>query len=184
MNVSRIATVDANERTRATRVEVAKLQTLPYREPLGVTAEEIRLSLVQRHMMTLPLADRESILGAELDRNGSKVDWTVLDELWAQRAIELAVRRTQEYWGEKLSATEDDLTQSARIILAERAEKFRRASKPYIFLYQELAKLVHYEHRDASLDALLASDEARANRDESEVEEVWLPAPYVAKERR
>lgn len=152
--MTKFATVDEAERVRATRVEVARLLALPYREKLTPNEQEIRDDLLAKHIATLPLADREAF-EAYLRQAEDAMDWSVLEEPWAAQAIELAVSQTLSRWGDsKLSATEDDLTQSARIILAERAAVMRKARKPYVLLARDLGHLLRYEHRDESLDEL------------------------------
>jgi hypothetical protein len=146
--------VDERERVRATRVEVARLIALPYREKLTANEQEIRDDLLAKHIATLPLADREAFQ-AYLLKTDDPMDWSVLEEPWAAQAIEMAVNQTLSRWGDtKLSATEDDLTQSARIILAERAAVMRKARKPHVLLARDLGHLLRYEHRDESLDEL------------------------------
>jgi len=155
--VTHLATVDERERVRATRVEVARLLALPYR--LKLTDDEFRQRdyLLTQHVSTLPLADRESFA----EHGQHDMDWSILDEPGVSKTVELAVRAVVRQYGEKLSATEDDLTQSARIILAERAEQARELkAKGYLwrFVYSKLAQLIQYEHRDGSLDGMAEAD--------------------------
>jgi hypothetical protein len=96
------------------------------------------------------------------------------------RVVATAVRSVVlQYGAEKLSATEDDLTQSGRIILAERARVARRElAKGYPFLqrwiWQRLTDLIKYEHRDASINAMghfLEDGDAKFSG-------AWMDKPY------
>lgn len=179
-----IATVDTRgaeyERIRATRVEVARLLTLGYRVKLTPWQQTMALLLAQRHMQSLPVADQTSFLEGAVERENPSLDWSVLDEPWARKAIEQAVGGVLSRWGYKLSATKEDMTQCAQILLAEKPKKYRDAVYPGVFLYRDLAKLVRFEHRDASLEELLEFEEG----EEDEPHPVWMPSPYVAVERR
>jgi hypothetical protein len=170
---------DERERVRAARAEVARLSASRYR---GHTSAEQRAAIeaeITDLVATLPEADQKT-WADELDgTSGAPMDWSILDNDQVVTALASAVRSVvQQYGGEKLSATEDDLTQSGRIILAERAVQARkelRMGYGYLqrWIWQRLTDLVKREHRDSSINAM--EDVLDGDANESPV---WMEQPY------
>lgn len=172
------ATVDEVARIRATRAEIARLTAMRYREKLSPEQQDSIENRIAAHVATLPDADQHTWAESQ-DTSHPEMDWSILQNDLVERALASAVRSVvRQYGGEKLSATEDDLIQSGRIILAERSKAARRElAKGYPFLqrwiWQRLTDLVKYEHRDASLNAMEDVIDGDANADR-----VWMEQPY------
>jgi len=169
--VTKIATVDECERIRATRVEVARLLALPYREKLDDDEYRMRNHLLFEHVKTLPLPDREAFV-QHIGRSHPEMDWSILDEPGVDRVIGLAVTTAMSNYPDKLSATYDDLVQSAQIILAERSKLAREklAKGPNLlraWLTDRLGDLVRREHHAGEASYGRAPTEAQRLEDYS-----------------
>lgn len=176
---AKCATVDELERIRATRVEVARLSTLRYREKLTNEQQGIVKTKITELVATLPEADRTSWSDDQVDKAGSELDWSILENTQVEDALDYAVRRVVKKYGRsKLSATEDDLTQAGRMLLAERANKARSELAkcyPYLkrWLRQRLERHVEYEHRNASINAMQDCRDGDVNGSR-----VWTEKPF------
>jgi hypothetical protein len=174
--------VDETERVRATRVEVSRLSALRYRERLNEDQQAIVEREIAELVATLPQVDQASYAEEKIATFGIELDWSILENDRVERALEYAVCSVVRQWGgEKLSATEDDLTQAGRIILAEKADKARKelakGGFPYLqrWIWQRLTDLIKYEHRDGSLDEMRHFIE---DGDTKYAGRVWMDKPY------
>lgn len=168
--MSQVATVDEAERIRATRVEVSRLLALPFRERLTPDEWTRRNQLLFQHVRTLPKADQETF-EEEFVNYHKDMDWSILGEPGVKRVVDLAVRVTMANFPDKPSATRDDLTQSAAIILAERHVVARQklALGPNLlrsWLADRLGNLVRREHHVGERVGY-----ARASTEEERVED-------------